>query len=208
MNLLIENEAKETEALWLRAQGADISRWPDSRLTAAVCGNPLDKTALDALIARHWKGLFARCRMLTPDSRQACNLAKAACVRLLTQRRSLGREGDFGAILIRHALAIWRSQHSLPTGEQGVTGSCIADSDSGSFEGVNDSRLTEETDFALRQLTAFELDVVLSICVDDESTDDVARRYNLPEEKIRAGLERATPVLATSFAAWSCACRA
>jgi DNA-directed RNA polymerase specialized sigma24 family protein len=144
--------------------------------------------------------------MLTPDSRQACNLARAACVRLIKQRRSLRREGDFRAVLIQHALAIWRSQHSLPTGEQSVAESGWADSDFASFEGVDNSRLAEETDFALRQLTAFELDVVLSICVDDESTDDVARRYNLPEEKIRAALDKATPVLATSFAAWSCAC--
>src|SRR5215204_1389497 len=54
----------------------DADRWPDAWLVAAARREPPDAAALDALVARHWGRLYARCELLTLDRQAASDLAQ------------------------------------------------------------------------------------------------------------------------------------
>jgi len=51
----------------------------DSWLIAKVRSEPPEAHALDALVERHWKQLFARCQLLTANPEKASQLAQATC---------------------------------------------------------------------------------------------------------------------------------
>src|SRR5687768_15153591 len=69
--------------------------WPDAWLINGVRREPPDDSALDALVARYWKPLFARCEMLTLDKDSASDLAQETWLRMLRARKTLEPDGNF-----------------------------------------------------------------------------------------------------------------
>jgi DNA-directed RNA polymerase specialized sigma24 family protein len=204
MNALLENDPTGVEARSQQSGSHNITRLPDSCLISRVRGEPINARALDELLDRHWKPLVARCRLLTRNSKDASALAQAACVRLLQRRKHLHDEDDFRAHLIASALAIWRLRHSLPSPAPSALKRRVSEAESGAFSNVNAFQLSEAADLALRQLTAFHLDIVLSLFVDGESKTDVALRYRLSEQDIEAALNATCTIFEQAFPAWSC----
>jgi hypothetical protein len=62
---------------WVRLR--DVETWTDAWLVAAIRQDPPDEEALDVIVDRYWKPLFARCQMLTLDGEKARDLAQEAC---------------------------------------------------------------------------------------------------------------------------------
>lgn len=87
------------------------SRWPDAWLIAAVRRDRADVRALDALVARHWKPLFARCELLTLNRERARDLAQETWVRVVRAHRRLQPDGNLAAYLATVATNIWRDWH-------------------------------------------------------------------------------------------------
>jgi DNA-directed RNA polymerase specialized sigma24 family protein len=97
----------------MRLAASDMGTWPDSLLIARLKCCPPDEQALDALIARYWKPLFAQCRMMVLDSDQADRLAQAAWQHILSKRHALHESGDIWADLVRTAIRLWRTHDKL-----------------------------------------------------------------------------------------------
>ena len=180
---------------------------PDSRLFAAARCDPPNLQALDELIDRHWKGLFAQCQMLTVNANGASDLAQAALRRVLKARQS-HPPADFRAHLIRTATEIWRDQaRSLPVspalatrlqpsfgapqfvidGEDALfTGAEVADVND--LSGDDRARLRREIDSALEKLTLRDRDALLSRHLNGQSQ----KRRPSPPTKSRSPQESAT----------------
>src|SRR3984957_10005624 len=77
-----------------------VEDWPDAMLIAEGLRDPPNFQALDVLIARHWKPLFAKCQMMTVNPEQASNLAQAAWQHILQAEHGLQSTTDFRAHLI------------------------------------------------------------------------------------------------------------
>ena len=88
----------------------DLTNLPDRWLIARVRRDPVNVHAFDALIDRHWKPLFAHCQMLTVNSEEASDLARAAWRRVLRSRRTLDPTGDLLAHLVATATDLWRKE--------------------------------------------------------------------------------------------------
>src|SRR5262245_34068346 len=69
----------------------------DSWLIDRIRQDEPDSAALDELVSRYWKGLYARCHLLTLNSERANDLAQDAWCRVLRARRSLKPDGNFPA---------------------------------------------------------------------------------------------------------------
>ena len=90
----------------------------DRRLFAKVRGKPRDVHALDVLVERHWKQLFARCRLLTVNPDEALHLAETVWRRFIRTRQTIKPKGNFRAHLFKAAISLWReqTQFQFPTG--------------------------------------------------------------------------------------------
>ena len=73
--------------------------WPDGRLIEAVRGDPPDDAALQALVDRYWKSLYARCHLLTQSADLAIELAQESWYRVLRARHALRADGNFPGYL-------------------------------------------------------------------------------------------------------------
>lgn len=188
-----------SEPAWSR----DVSAWPDDRLVAAVRCDPPDEAALDALVERHWKALFARCQLLTLDRQKAGDLAQEAWCRLLRARHALKPEGNFPAYLMTIATNLWRDSNrsarragamadhrllsldaALPN-EAGETVSLVdAVPDLNALEGEKQTLLKLDLDQALAQLTPLLRDVLVSRFLAGESCAEIGRRYDRTEQTV------------------------
>jgi DNA-directed RNA polymerase specialized sigma24 family protein len=76
----------------------------DATLLDLVRRDPVDIGALDELIDRYWRRLFARCQLLTQDAELAADLAQETWCRVLRARHDLKTEQTITTWL-RHGIA-------------------------------------------------------------------------------------------------------
>jgi DNA-directed RNA polymerase specialized sigma24 family protein len=159
----------------------------DAELIEAVRSEPPDTEALDALVGRHWKPLFARCRLLTLDPAQARKLAECALQQILESRRSLSSTVDFRDYLIKTATQLWREQigpDQTRVHKSSAENVCTLTWD-------HEESLARDFDSILRRLSPMQRDVMLSHFLDDESPETIGRRYNQPPQTVSRWLDNA-----------------
>jgi len=179
----------------------DVDSWQDAWLVAAVRRSPPDEGALDALAARYWKMLFARCQMLTLNHEAAADLAQDTWCRVLRSRERLRPGGNFRAYLLTIATNLWRDRQraALRAGtlaESRLTSldreiaredgppMTLADllPDGEQFEAARRAQLKCELDHALQRLSVLWRDVLVARFLDDESCAAIGRRYGRTEQ--------------------------
>ena len=186
------------------------STWPDAWLINAVRREPPDENALNALVDRYWKSLYARCRMLTLDAESARDLAQEAWLRVLRARLSLQPDGNFHAYIMTIATNLWRDANraavragpvaenrmaSLDTsmidaGDESIAlGSFVADPHTLS---ADDQMLLEmDLDDALSHLEPRLRDVLVSRYIDGDSAAEIGHRYGRTEQAITGWIREA-----------------
>jgi RNA polymerase sigma-70 factor (ECF subfamily) len=185
--------------------------WPDTWLIAAVRREPPDEAALDVLVGRYWKALFARCQLLTLDAQKASDLAQETWCRVLRARRSLEPDGNFPAYLMTIAANLWRDWNrsarragpmaesqlaSLDAsvgpdgGERIVLGDVLPDLSA--LDGEDQALLKIDIDAALGRLSPQLRDVLTARFLVGESSAEIGRRYGRTEQTITSWLRQAT----------------
>lgn len=188
----------------------DVSQWPDRWLVAAVRSNPPDTLALDALAERHWRSLFARCKVLVFNSEKAADLAQDAWCRVLRARHSLRPEGNFPAYLTTVATNLWRDRQragrragamaeerllslDMETPVEAGAGLRLQDilPDLQSLQAAEQQWLRQELDEALSHLPPTLHEVLLARFLAGESCADIGRRHGRTEQTISAWVREA-----------------
>lgn len=188
----------------------EYSQWPDAWLIASVRRDPPDMEALNTLVDRTWKRLFARCRVLTLDHDKANDLAQQAWVRVLQARRTLKPGGNPLAYLTTVATNLWRDAHrakrragplaehritSLDESQPSQTGHAIvlADiiPDAVAAHAREHSLLMQEVDHALDQLPPLWREVVVARFVAGESCASIGARHGRTEQTVSGWLRAA-----------------
>lgn len=188
----------------------EAESWPDSRLVAAVRSDAPDETALDVLVDRHWKALFARCHILTLDDHKARDLAQEAWCRVLRARRGLKPEGNFPGYLVTVATNIWRDANrsarragamadqrllSLNAPLSGEEGDCVLLGDVlpdlNTLAEEKQKALEMDLDQALARLEPLLRDVLISRLVVGESAAEIGRRYDRTEQTVSGWVRQA-----------------
>ena len=188
----------------------DVGAWPDAWLVTAVRCEPPDVPALDALVARYWRLLYARCEMLTVDRERASDLAQETWVRVLRARRSLQPEGNVAGYLVTVATNIWRDWHRSarragPLGEHRMAsidatvpedegdGASLGDllPDLHSRARTDQALLRLDIDRALARLSPRSRDLLTARYLDGESAAEIGRRYDRTEQTISAWVRQA-----------------
>ena len=186
------------------------STWPDAWLINAVRREPPDDEALNALVERYWKPLFARCRMLTLDGDHARDLAQETWLRVLKSRHTLEPDGHFQAYVMTIATNVWRDANraSLRAGPmaEGRMASLESSTVSRDEESIplgnvvadprtlspDDQLLLEmDLDRALGLLEPRLRDVVVSRFVVGESAAEIGQRYERTEQAITGWIREA-----------------
>jgi DNA-directed RNA polymerase specialized sigma24 family protein len=166
-----------------------VEDWPDAMLIAEGLRDSPNFQALDVLIARHWKPLFAKCQMMTVNPEQASNLAQAAWQHILQTEHGLQPTKDFRAHLIMTATNLWRQQTQplqlvgtvtahrefsadalsfVPVGEEAWFPGAMA-ADLKCLSKSEQKGLEREIDGALLRMTPGQRDAVLSHYLNGES---------------------------------------
>jgi len=186
------------------------STWPDAWLINAVRRDPLDESALDALVARYWKVLFARCRVLTLDRESASDLAQDAWLRMIRARHLLEPDGNFHAYLITIATNLWRDRNrasqragaladgrvasldDAPPNDDGETMALLdVLPDPHTLSPDEQVLLKLDMDNALQRLDPQLRDVLVSRFVAGESAADIGHRYGRTEQTVSGWLRKA-----------------
>jgi RNA polymerase sigma factor (sigma-70 family) len=187
------------------AQFYDINAWPDAWLVATVRRDPPDEAALDALVRRYWKALFARCQMMTLNSQKASDFAQESWCRVLRARHLLKPDGNFPAYLLTIATNLWRdscrsAKRAGPMAE-GRMASLDAEipSDSGESGKLADilpdlnalhpaerTLLKLDIDEALGRLDTLLHDVLVARYIAGESCAEIGLRYGRTEQTVSA----------------------
>jgi RNA polymerase sigma factor (sigma-70 family) len=189
--------AEDWAAFW------DMSAWSDAWLVAAIRRDPPDELALDALAARHWKNLFARCHMLTLDREKAADLAQDAWCRILRARTALRADGNFPAYISTIATNLWRDRYRAERRAGGLGGSRLLSLDAASpaEEGEGSllgdllpdlealaaselARLKLDIDQALERLDPLLRDVLVARFLGGESCAEIGRRHGRTEQTV------------------------
>ena len=192
------------------ARQVNQSSWPDAWLINAVRREPPDEEALNALVDRYWKPLYARCRMLTLNPESARDLAQEAWLRDLRARVSLQPDGNFHAYIMTIATNLWRDNNraALRAGpiadnrmaslessisndddESIALGSFVADPHTLS---ADDQLLLEmDLDDALSRLEPRLRDVLVSRYINGESAAEIGDRYGRTEQAITGWIREA-----------------
>ena len=188
---------------------ADVGAWPDAWLVAAVRCEPPDVPALDALVARYWRLLYARCEMLTVDRERASDLAQETWVRVLRARRSLQPDGNVAGYLVTVATNIWRDWHRSarragPLGEHRIASIDASLENAGEEASLGDllpdlraraaadqALLRLDIDRALARLSPRSRDLLTARYLDGESAAEIGRRYDRTEQTISAWVRQA-----------------
>jgi len=185
------------------AQPFPMDSAPDAVLIAAVRRDPPDETALDTLVDRYWRILFARCQMLTLNREKASDLAQEAWCRVLRARHSLKPEGNFPAYLLTIATNLWRdanrsarragpmAEHrlaSLDAALPNVEGESVmlrdVLPDLNVLETEEHKLLAMDIDRALAALTPLLRDVLTSRFLIGDSCAAIGQRYGRTEQTI------------------------
>jgi RNA polymerase sigma-70 factor (ECF subfamily) len=188
----------------------DVGTWPDARLVAAVRCDPPDVAALDALVERYWRLLYARCEMLTVDRERASDLAQETWVRVLRARRSLQPDGNVAGYLVTIATNIWRDWHrharrAGPLGEHRLAlidaalpeaegdGASLGDLLPDLDERARTDRalLRLDIDRALARLAPRSRDLLTARYLDGVSAAEIGRWYGRTEQTITAWVRQA-----------------
>lgn len=186
----------------------DRRAWPDPQLIAAVRDEPPDEAALDALVARHWAPLHARCVLLTLSRDAASDLAQETWLRMLRARRSLDPEGNLPAYLATIATNLWRDRNrsahragpladhrlaSLEAPASDGDGPALADvmADPRSLSREAQALLQLDLDRALARLAPRSREVLIARYVDGESAAEIGARYGRTEQTITSWLRQA-----------------
>jgi RNA polymerase sigma factor (sigma-70 family) len=183
----------------------DVSSWTDAWLIEAVRSDPPDEPALDTLARRHWRPLFARCRLLTLNDEDAGDLAQSAWVRVLRARRSLDPQGNFPAYLSTIATNLWRDGHRSARRAGGMAERAMNSLDAATGSGERtagelladpqalpaeeQTLLAMEIDDALARLTPRSREVLVARYLNGEPAAVIARREGRTEQTI-SGWER------------------
>ena len=198
----------ERPAEWLRIR--DITAWPDAWLVAAIRCEPPDVAALDVIVRRYWKPLFARCELLTMNREMASDLAQETWCRVLRARRALDPNGNVPGYLSAVALNIWRdwsrsarragplASHRLASLDAGLTESdgdttvlrdAINDVNAMPLE--NQVQLKVDVDRALAALPPRSRAILVARYLDGESASEIGARYGRTEQTITAWIREA-----------------
>lgn len=185
------------------------SAWPDAWLINAVRREPPDEVALDALVTRYWKTLFARCQMLTLDREAASDLAQEAWLRVLRARRSLEPDGNFHAYIVTVATNLWRDRNRTARRAGAMADSRLASLDAADPDHGEPMALVDvvpdattlsmdeqvllkmDIDRALQRLSPHLRDVLVSRFVAGESAAEIGRRYSRTEQTISSWIREA-----------------
>jgi RNA polymerase sigma-70 factor (ECF subfamily) len=187
------------------------STWPDAWLISAIRRDPPDEEALNALVDRYWKKLYARCRMLTVDAESANDLAQESWLRVLRARRSIEPGGNFQAYITAIATNLWRDKNRSAVRAGPVADSRMASLDApvAADEGeslplisvvadphtlsADDQILLEmDLDNALSRLDPRLRDVLISRFITGESAAEIGQRYGRTEQSITGWIREAT----------------
>jgi RNA polymerase sigma-70 factor (ECF subfamily) len=183
----------------------------DSVLIDLVRAEPVDVAALDELVARYWRPLFARCQLLAQDRDLAFDLAQEAWCRVLRARHGLRPDGNFPAYLRTIATNLWRDWSRPSNGGSGMSAARgysldaaphADDGEATAFgDGLPDPRtldaeaqlqLSLDLDRGLAALSPLMRDVVVARFLDGESAAEIGRRYGRTEQTITGWLRQAT----------------
>ena len=194
------------------------STWPDAWLINAVRRETPDEKALNALVDRYWKPLYARCRMLTLDGESARDLAQDTWLRVLRARLSLQPDGNFHAYIMTIATNLWRDANRAAVRAGPVADNRIASLDAsivddggesialGSFVAdphtlsADDQMLLEmDLDDALSRLEPRLRDVLVSRYMDGESAAEIGHRYGRTEQAITGWIREAIRQMKTNL---------
>jgi RNA polymerase sigma-70 factor (ECF subfamily) len=187
------------------------STWPDAWLISAIRRDPPDEEALNALVDRYWKKLYARCRLLTVDPDSANDLAQESWLRVLRARRSIEPGGNFQAYIIAIATNLWRDKNRSAVRAGPVAENRMASLDAPvtADEGesiplinvvadphtlsADDQILLEmDLDNALSRLEPRLRDVLISRFITGESAAEIGQRYGRTEQSITGWIREAT----------------
>jgi RNA polymerase sigma factor (sigma-70 family) len=197
------NEQRFQEENWARLQDANL--WPDAWLIAAIRCEPPDGPALDVLVDRYWKKLFARCQVMTLNAQKASDLAQEAWCRVLRARRSLKPDGNFPAYLLTIATNLWRdncrsarragpmaesrlasleAEIASDTGENGRLADFLPDLKT--IHHVESTLLKLDIDEALGRLNTLLHEILVARYIAGESCAEIGLRYGRTEQTISA----------------------
>src|SRR5438874_1679334 len=179
----------------------------DGLLVAAVRADPPDGAALQALVDRHWRRLFGRCRLLTQNADLAADLAQETWYRVIRGRRALDPRQSLAGYLATIAMNLWRDWNRVSRRDGGMSVSHdwsldaampnaggeprrLADAlpDPRSLEAEKHAQLRMDVDAALAWLTPQLRAIVISRFVDGESAAEIGRRYSRTEETVTGWL--------------------
>jgi RNA polymerase sigma-70 factor (ECF subfamily) len=191
-------------------QDANASAWPDSWLINAVRRDPPDEDALNALVDRYWKPLYARCRMLTLDPDRANDLAQESWLRVLRARHSLEPDGHFQAYITTIATNLWRDMNRsavragpIADARMASLDAAVVSDDGDSMPLINmvadphtllpdDQMLLEmDLDDALKRLDPRLRDVLVARFITGESAAEIGVRYGRTEQAITGWIREA-----------------
>jgi RNA polymerase sigma-70 factor (ECF subfamily) len=207
----LENETAVKRPAQTAQRDVKPSTWPDAWLISAIRRDPPDEEALNALVDRYWKKLYARCRMLTVDADSANDLAQESWLRVLRARRSIEPGGNFQAYIIAIATNLWRDKNRSAVRAGPVADSRMASLDApvAADEGesiplinvvadphtlsADDQILLEmDLDNALNRLEPRLRDVLISRFITGESAAEIGQRYGRTEQSITGWIREAT----------------
>ena len=187
-----------------------VTEWPDAWLLAAIRAEAPDVSALDALVARYWKSLYARCELLASNREQASDLAQETWCRMLRARHGLDPHGNFPAYIARIATNIWRdwsrssrragpladhrlasldAQLGLADGDTVLLRDALSDLDALPPEEQIALRL--DVDRVLARLSPRAREILVSRYIDGESAAEIGTRHGRTEQTITSWIRDA-----------------
>lgn len=189
---------------------ANPSTWPDAWLINAVRRDPPDEDALNALVDRYWKPLYARCRLLIVDADRARDLAQESWLRVLRARHSIEPDGHFQAYITTIATNLWHDMNRAAVRAGPIADGRIASLDAPILADDGDSIplinvladphtlssddqivLEMDLDNALSRLNLRLRDVLISRFIVGESAAEIGKRYGRTEQAITGWIREA-----------------
>ena len=193
-----------------KVQLEQIRSCSDIELIELIRCDPPNEAALDALVARYWDSLFARCYMLTCNREKALDLAQTTWCRLLRNRHSIKPDGNFPAYLATVARNLFRDSYRAarragPLADhrlESLDAACPNDNDEnlmlidalpdGKTMGAEERTLLAiDIDRALQRLSTQLRDVLVARFIDGESCAEIGRRYGRTEQSISGWIRAA-----------------
>ena len=183
--------------------------WSDAWLINAVRREPPDESALNVLVARYRRQLFARCLMLTSDSDAASDLAQESWLRVLRARGTLEPDGNFHAYIMTIATNLWRNRHRSASRAGAMSITRIESLDATQLDCDQPLALMDvitepnalaldeqvhlklDVDNALERLRPHLRDALVSRFLIGESAAEIARRCDRTEQTISSWIRQA-----------------